>query len=191
MSAIDSALIVSGEKGIAYFSEVLSAASFGEIVSAETAGEARRLLIERDFDLCLVNTPLPDEHGVKLAERIASDGMSGVILCVRAEHFDEIAAKVEDFGVVTVSKPLSRAIFWNALKLTMATHRRMQSMEKENRRLVQKLEDIRVVDRAKCMLISYLSMNETEAHKYIERQAMDTRLTKREIAERILKTYEN
>ena len=67
----------------------------------------------------------------------------------------------------------------------------MQSMQSENRRLVQKLEDIRVVDRAKCMLISYLSMSESEAHKYIEKQAMDKRLTKREIAERILKTYEN
>lgn len=191
MRAIDSALIVSGEKGIAYFTEVLSCASFGDIVGVATAGEARRLLIERDFDLCIVNAPLPDEHGERLAERIAGDGSSGVILVVRSEHFDEISAKVEDFGVVTVSKPLSRALFWNALKLTMATHRRMQSMQKENRKLTQKLEDIRVVDRAKCMLISYLSMSESEAHKYIEKQAMDTRLSKREIAERILKTYEN
>lgn len=188
---MDSALIVSGEKGIAYFTEVLTSAAFGEIVSVSTAGEARRLLIEREFDLYVVNAPLSDEHGAKLAERIACDGSGGVILIVRAEHFDEIAAKVEDFGVVTVSKPLNRALFWNALKLTMAAHRRMQSMQRENQKLTQKLEDIRVVDRAKCMLISYLSMSETEAHKYIEKQAMDTRLTKREIAERILKTYEN
>ena len=191
MRTMDSALIVSGEKGIAYFTEVLTSASFGDIVGVAAAGEARRLLIERDFDLVIVNAPLPDELGDKLAESIASREDSGVILCVRAEHFDEIAAKVEDYGVVTVSKPLSRSLFWNALKLTMATHRRMQSMQRENLKLVQKLEDIRVVDRAKCMLISYLSMSETEAHKYIEKQAMDTRLTKREIAERILKTYEN
>ena len=188
---MDSALIVSGEKGIAYFTEVLTSASFGDIVGVSPAGEARRLLIERDFDICIVNAPLSDEHGARLAESTAERGTIGVILCVRAEHFDEISAKVEDYGVVTVSKPLSRALFWNALKLTMATHRRMQSMQSENRRLVQKLEDIRVVDRAKCMLISYLSMSESEAHKYIEKQAMDKRLTKREIAERILKTYEN
>jgi len=53
------------------------------------------------------------------------------------------------------------------------------------------LIDIRIIDRAKCLLISYLNMSEQEAHRYIEKQAMDMRLTKRMIAEGIIKTYEN
>ena len=46
------------------------------------------------------------------------------------------------------------------------------------------------MDRAKCVLIQYLNMTETQAHRYIEKQAMDLRTTRRQIAEGILKTYE-
>ena len=52
------------------------------------------------------------------------------------------------------------------------------------------MEDIRLVDRAKCILISQMDMREEEAHRYLEKQAMDRRTTKRAVAEGILKTYE-
>jgi len=187
-----SALIVAeGEKGIAYFSEVLNAASFDKIVTAATVGEARRLMIEMDFDICIINAPLSDEYGERLAQNIATKGISNVLLCIKAEVYDEITTKVEDYGVITVSKPINRALFWNALKVAMCAHQKILLMQKENRKLVQKMEDIRIVDRAKCVLISYLSMSEQEAHRYIEKQSMDMRLSKRETAERIMKTYEN
>ncbi|MDR0930197.1 MAG: ANTAR domain-containing protein [Clostridiales bacterium] len=60
----------------------------------------------------------------------------------------------------------------------------------ENTKLNQKIEDIRIIDRAKLVLISYLKMTEDEAHKYIEKQAMNTRRTRRAVAESVLKTYE-
>lgn len=187
-----SALIVSsGEKGAAYFLEVLHMAGIGQVVSVKTGGEARRLFIENDYDICIINAPLTDENSEGLAKNIAAKGVCGVILCVKNEIYDGVSAAVEDYGVITVAKPVSRALFWNALKITISAHKRMQLMQNENRRLVQQIEDIRRVDRAKCLLISYLSMSETEAHRYIEKQAMDQRLTKREVAERILKTYEN
>jgi AmiR/NasT family two-component response regulator len=54
-----------------------------------------------------------------------------------------------------------------------------------------KIEEIRLVNRAKAILIQYLKMTEQEAHKYIEKQAMDLRITKREVATSILNTYES
>ena len=54
-----------------------------------------------------------------------------------------------------------------------------------------KIEELRIVNRAKFVLIAYLKMSEATAHRYIEKQAMDMRITKREVAESILKTYEN
>ena len=50
--------------------------------------------------------------------------------------------------------------------------------------------EIRLVDRAKCILIQYLDMTEKEAHRHIEKLAMDKRKTRREIAESILRSYE-
>ena len=189
---MDSALIVSAsEKSNVYISEMLNAASIRNIVTADTCGEARRLLIERGVDLVIINAPMRDESGENLARNIASKRISQVILIVKSEFFEEISAITEEYGVLTVSKPINRALFWVAIKFAKSAGVQLKSAREENNKLKQKIEDIRVVDRAKCILISYLSMSEREAHRYIEKQAMDMRTTKRSVAEGILKTYEN
>ena len=66
----------------------------------------------------------------------------------------------------------------------------MLGLRDENIQLQQKIEEIRLVDRAKCALIQYLNLTEAQAHRYIEKQAMDLRLSRRQVAEAILKTYE-
>jgi response regulator NasT len=189
---MESALIVSNtEKSISFFMEMLKAISCEHITTVHTCGEARRLLLDRDFDLFLINAPLQDESGEELALYIVEKSASQVILVVKTELYDDVTARVEDAGVSTVAKPINRSIFWSALKLAGATHTRMRKIRTENKKLIRKIEDIKVVDRAKYLLISYLSMTEAEAHRYIERQAMDARMTKRAVAERILKTYES
>ena len=62
-------------------------------------GEARRVLLERDFDIVIVNTPLPDEFGVNFAIDTGDRTGSGVLLCVNAEFFDEVTDKCEDYGI--------------------------------------------------------------------------------------------
>lgn len=189
---MESALIVScTDKGTHFFTELLNAASIKQIVALPSCAEARRLLLERDFDLILINAPLRDETGESFARNIASKGLSQVILVVKNEFFDAVSLICEDDGVLTVAKPVNKTLFWSALTLAKSARNRMKRMQAENKKLKQRIEDIRIVDRAKWILISHMSMNEQEAHRYIEKQAMDMRSTKREIAEGILKTYEN
>ena len=187
-----SVLIVSRtEKSVAYFSEILRADSCEQIVALPTCGEARRLLLERNFDLVIINTPLQDESGESLSRHIASKGMAQVILVVKSEYFDEVSAVTESEGILVVAKPFNRSIFWTVLKIAKAVQGRFKKMQAENSKLKQKIEDIRTIDRAKCILIAHLNINEQEAHRFIEKQAMDMRTTRREIAEGVLKTYEN
>lgn len=189
---MDSALIVSySEKSASYLTEMLTAASVTDITTISNAGEARRMLIERDFSLCIVNAPLPDEFGEGFARDIASKGICQTILIVKAELFDEISNRVEDYGVITIAKPINKALFWNALKLVSVMSKKFQAIQNENKKLLQKIEDIRIIDRAKLILVSHLSITESEAHRYIEKQAMDMRLTRRKVAEEILRIYEN
>jgi len=189
---MESALIVTfSEKSAAYFTEILSAASINQIVALPSCAEARRLLLERDFDLVIINAPLRDETGENLSRHIASRGISQVLLVVKSEYFDAVSNLCEDDGVLVVAKPINRAVLGLALSLAKSAQGRLKRMQAENSKLKQKIEDIRVVDRAKCILISYLNMSEQEAHRYIEKQAMDMRTAKRAIAEGILKTYEN
>lgn len=91
--------------------------------------------------------------------------------------------------MLTLSRPLSASLFQQSLSLIYATRERVKRVEKENIDLRAKIEEIRIVDRAKCVLIACLKMSEPEAHNYIEKQAMDTRMTKCKVAEKILKTY--
>lgn len=188
---MDTVLIVSSaEKSVAVFREILVPAFCENTVTAKSCSAARQLLIKRGFDLVLINAPLTDESGEDLACHIAKNSGSEVILAVSGEHYEEISAAVEDYGVITVSKPLSRTLFWSALKMAKASHNRFQTLQRENNQLMKKIEDIRVVDRAKCVLIASLSMSENEAHRYIEKRAMNERTTKRRVAEQILKTYD-
>ena len=184
-------IVSSSKKGTNFFTEVLSQNSYGDIITAKNGGEARRLLIERDFDLCIINAPWVDEFGEEFARNIVSTGIGQAILIVKSDIYDEVSEKVEGDGVITIAKPMNRTIFWSALKLANATYNKMCLLKKENNELLQKIEDIRMIDRAKCILIQYLNMTESEAHRYIEKQAMDMRTTKRSIADGILKTYEN
>lgn len=189
---MENALILSAtERSTTVLSELLHALSCEQIATLSSGGEARRLLLEKDFDICLINTPLPDETGESLSRHIASKGTTQVLLLVKSEVYDEVSSAVEDVGVITLSKPLNRQILWNALKMAKASCVQMKRLQSENNRLVKRIEDIRLIDRAKCLLISYLGMSETEAHRYIEKQAMNRRTNKREVAEDVLKTYEN
>jgi len=188
---MESALIISNtQKSAAYFAEILHAASINHIVILKSCGEARRLLLEQNYDLVVVNGPLFDESGENFSRDIASRGVSQVILVVKNEFFDMVSAVVEGDGVLTVAKPVNKAIFWSALMLARSAGKHIRRIQDENAKLKQKIEDIRIADRAKYILISQMNMSEQEAHRFIEKQAMDLRSTKRAIAEGILKMYE-
>jgi len=189
---MENALIVSCmEKGSALFMQMLNAASIRQITALQSCAGARSIILERDFDLVIINAPLPDETGESFAKYVASKGLSQVILVAKSEYFYAVSAACEEYGILTVSKPVNRDIFWSALTLAKAMHNRIKLVQTENMKLKRKIENIRIIDRAKCILISYLKMNEQEAHKYIEKQAMDMRTSRRAVAEGILKTYEN
>ena len=188
---MDSALIVSSsDKGIDLISQLLNAHTKTHVTSAKSSGEARRLIKAADYDIVVINAPLADEFGDNLAVTITEISAFGVILIVNNEMADDISAKVEGYGVLIVPKPIIRQVFTQAQKLAMATKNRILGLKSENISLHQKIEEIRIVTRAKCVLIQYLSMTESQAHRYIEKQAMDMRTSRQEIAQNILKTYE-
>ncbi len=189
---MDSALIVSCmEKDTAFFTELLGAASIRHITSLKSVENAQKLILQEDFDLVIVNAPLRDESRENFSRYIASKGASQVILLVENECYNYVSSACENDGVFVIPKPLEKAAFLSALSLVKSAQSRIKRIQNENAQLKQKIEDIRIIDRAKCILISIMKMNEQEAHRYIEKQAMDIRSTKRIVAEGILKLYEN
>lgn len=93
------------------------------------------------------------------------------------------------YGILTLSKPLSKEIVLQSLLLLSATHERLARAEDEKAALSAKIEELRLINRAKCVLIDQLRMSEADAHHYIEKQAMDRCISRRAMAEKILSAY--
>jgi response regulator NasT len=189
---MENALIVSqSEKDTAFFTGFLNAASIHQVTSLQSCDNARKLILKQDFDLVIIDAPLSDESGESFSRYVASKGISQTLLLVKSDFFDSVSAACEEDGVLVISKPVDKAIFWSALLLAKSVQNRIRRIQAENAQLKQKIEDIRIIDRAKCLLISYMKMSEQESHRYIEKQAMDMRSSRRIIAEGILKRYES
>jgi response regulator NasT len=191
-AAMESALLVSqSEKDAALYTGFLKAASVQQVTSLQSCDSARKLILKQDFDLIIVDSPLKDESGESFSRYAAAKGVSQVLLLVESESFDSISAACEEHGVMTIAKPVDKSLLWSALSLAKSVQNRVKRIQAENAQLKQKIEDIRIIDRAKCILISSMKMNEQEAHRYIEKQAMDIRSSRRIVAEGILKRYES
>ncbi len=157
---------------------------------AGSAAEARRMMAGAGYALAVVNAPLTDETGLELATELTGSTLAAVILLVKAELMSMVYAPATEAGVLVVSKPVIPQVFQQTLQLAAATRSRLLVLSRENERLHQKLEEIRVIDRAKCLLIENMRISETEAHRAIEKQAMDRRVSRVLIAKELLKRFE-
>ena len=169
--------------------KLLPEGEYAPVSFASNAAAARRLWAERNYDFVLVNAPLPDELGSKLATDVSHGPGTVALLLVKAEVHDEVRAKVLDHGVFTLSKPTSPQMLLQALQWMAAARERLRGLERKAATVEEKMEEIRLVNRAKWLLIEVLSMTEADAHRYIEKQAMDRCVPRREIAQSIIRTY--
>ena len=169
---------------------LLSDAGCRAVRSENSGSSARRAVLEEAFDMVLINAPLADEFGTKLALDIAGDSGIGVMLFVKAELFAETNARVAHYGVLAISKPTSLGLISQSIAILCATRERIRRMEQKAASMEEKMEEIRLINRAKWLLIEKLQMTEAEAHRYIEKTAMDACKPKREIAQSVIKTYQ-
>ncbi len=170
---------------------LLPPTDYWPVEAARSTGEARRRLLETDFDIVLIQTPLRDEFGSRLAADICRSSGAGVLLLVKKELYDDVYAKVMEEGVMVLPVPTSTQVVAQTLRILCAARERLRRMEEKQATVEEKIEEIRLVNRAKWLLIERLGMAEGEAHRYVEKQAMDLRLSRREVAENIIKTYQS
>lgn len=187
--AQERALVVSAQ-GLDKLRRALASVGFLNAASAASGGEARRAAAQDTWPLVVINAPLPDETGLELAMELTGTTLSAVVLLVRAELMSMVYGPATEAGVLVVGKPVIPQVLQQSVQLAAATHNRLQTLSRENEQLHRKLDEIRLVDRAKCLLIERRHLNEAEAHRAIEKQAMDQRLTRARVAQLILDRYE-
>ena len=187
---MENALIISDSpKATDFYRDFLKQNGYDEFTIAQNGEEAKRILTNREFALCIINTPVFGSHAENLAIDIAEKNICQVILFVKTDYYESISERVEDFGVITLEKPISKKLFWSALKLTHVTAKRLELVQKEVKKLKKKLEEQKDISRAKCLLIEKEGLSEEEAHRHIEKNAMNQRVSRREIALQVIEYY--
>ena len=186
------ALIVSaGASSNEYIAARLTEMGYSRPVIIPSGAEARRRMTESDFELIVVNSPLPDEFGHEVCINAVEKTDAGVVFLVKAAAAEQLLTPLSEEGVLLVTKPFSNTFFLQAIHMAAASNHRLQRLRQENARLQDKISQIRLVSRAKCCLVEHAHLTEAEAHRRIEKLAMDTRRDRTEIAQEILDSYED
>jgi response regulator NasT len=167
----------------------LSGGRFDPVIIVDSIAKAQRKMVDEDFDLVFINAPLPDDFGRKFAIDVCTDSERVAIIMVRSDMFDEISSSLTPKGVMVIKKPLEVNRLDEMIAVMCSVRERLRRIKKKTVSLEEKMEEIRLVNRAKWALIKSCHMTEENAHRYIQKQAMDLCLSKKETAENILKTY--
>ncbi|MBR4542913.1 MAG: ANTAR domain-containing protein [Lachnospiraceae bacterium] len=182
---VHSALIVSASEQF----ETLIKRSLMDVITVESrksGAMARRYVLERYYDLVIINAPLPDESGEELALDIVEQCDASVLMVVPQDIFEDVLDRVTEQGIMVMPKPSPKGRIDKSVRFLVATQNKMHRLEAKVARAEEKLEEMRVVNKAKLVLINKKKMSEDEAHRYIGKLAMDNGISRGRAAERIL-----
>ena len=152
---------------------------------AEDFNEARRLCTERVFNIVIVD--FADGEGTDFAVDISSC-TSTILLLAPTQFFDQLSYRVEPYGILTITSPFDQFYFNNMIKIASAVQYNVQVLSSQTIKLKEKMEEIRIVNRAKMLLMQNKEMSEQEAHRFLEKQAMDRSMKRIAVADEIIKT---
>ena len=183
-------LLVSGSSDhAAELAAIAGLAGDVETDLAYTSSEAGQLMESGKYSAMIVNTPLRDSQGLDLCVYVCQKLHYPVVLITSRVTADRIEAEFRDKGIQVAARPVEKTAFRLMVSCMASSSVLAENLRKENRHLKEELEENRLVARAKALLILNMQMTEDQAHRFIEKQAMDLRLPKKQIARNILKTY--
>ncbi len=169
---------------------ILSKYSFN-INIAHSAEEAKLKILKESYELIIINTPLRDDQDNNLPFFFSKSTIAGIMVILKSNASKALADKLQEEGIITLSNPINPSLFFQGMEAGFTLYKRMVKLKKENIRMQKKLQELQIVFRAKCTLIQHFNFSEEEAHRFLEKRAMDTRESLKETAEYIIALYSN
>ncbi len=182
-------IVANAQQAYAAIANALPPLRFWPVSWRETASEARQLADETPPPIAFIHAPLSDESGVQLALDLTGR-LSCVALLVPEEAYERVCARTEPNGVLTLARPCSERLLRQTAGLLAAARARLLSLERRTVTLEDKVDEIRLVNRAKWLLIERRGMDEAAAHRYIEKLAMDSRQTRKVVAQTLIRSLD-
>lgn len=160
--------------------EMLTEAGYEVVAQATNGIEAIALAKEFKPDLAILDVKMPELDGISAAQEIIE---ISPVLMLTAFSQKELVERARDAGVMAyVVKPFSINDLTPAIEIAMSRHLQMRSLREEVADLHERLETRKVIDRAKGILMAAMNLSEPEAFVWIQRSAMDRRLSMKEVA---------
>ncbi len=164
--------------------EMLQEAGYTVVAQATNGEEAIALANEHRPDLAILDVKMPILDGISAAEKIIS---IAPVLMLTAFSQRELVERARDAGVMAyVVKPFTIGDLVPAIEIAISRHTQMRSLAEEVADLHERLETRKIIDRAKGILMKALNLSEPEAFSWIQRAAMDRRLTMKEVAHAVI-----
>lgn len=161
------------------------------IDTAKSSSLARRYILEKDYALVVIDSPLPDETGEDLALDITERRDASVMLVAPEEISGFVMENAADHGILVVRKPAPAGQIDKAIRFLTAVQNKMVRLKQKTRKVEEKLEESRAVNRAKLLLVEKKGFTEETAHKFIGKQAMNRRVSRKRIAQRIIEDLDS
>jgi response regulator NasT len=164
--------------------EMLREAGYDVVAEAADGAQAIELAQLHKPDLAILDVKMPVLDGISAAEKIID---IAPVLMLTAFSQRELVERARDAGVMAyVVKPFSIGDLVPAIEIAISRHKQMRSLAEEVADLHERLETRKLIDRAKGILMQALNLSEPEAFSWIQRAAMDRRLTMKEVAQAVI-----
>jgi len=164
--------------------EMLTEAGYEVIAQAENGAVAVELAKQHKPDLAILDVKMPEMDGITAAEQII---LLAPVLMLTAFSQRELVERARDAGVMAyVVKPFSINDLVPAIEISISRHKQMKSLESEVADIYERLETRKVIDRAKGILMKAMNLSEPESFSWIQKTAMDRRISMKEVANAII-----
>ena len=159
------------------------------LVTADGLDEAERKLAQLDPALVVWQCDAPGLPALQQCVRLAESSEAVFLLLVRPGTYEAAWQFVQAAGICVMSWPAPQEVFRQTLRNLLLLKKSLRAMQEKTDQLQSQLQDMKRIQKAKSLLMNQLGMSEADAHRWIEKAAMDRCVKKREIAETIIRMY--
>jgi response regulator NasT len=137
-------------------------------------------------DLVVLDVKMPRLDGIAAAQRIAEQRIAPVVILTAFSQRD-LVERARDAGAMAyLVKPFDKSDLLPAVEMAVSRFAQLQTLEQEVADLTDRLESRKAVDRAKAVLQQQLHLSEPDAFRWIQKTAMDLRVSMREVADGVV-----
>ena len=166
--------------------EMLGEEGYDVVGQAEDGEKAVELVLEHRPDLVILDVKMPRLDGIAAAEQIAGQRIAPVVILTAFSQRD-LVERARDAGAMAyLVKPFDQTDLVPAIEMAVSRFTELRQLESEVEDLTERLETRKLVDRAKGVLQQRLGLSEPDSFRWIQKTAMDLRLSMRQVAEGVV-----